>query len=105
MALSTSIPSARIRLKSTTMFMVMPTSCKILNDSSIDRGMARPTKKALRTPMKNNSTSTTKSNPKMMLFSRLSTIALIHSDWSEVNLITVPGGNPGCTRSITRRTS
>ena len=79
-ALSTSIPSARMRLNSTTMFMVKPISCITLKESSIESGMAMPTKEAFAIPRKNRSTATTRMRPEMMLFSRLETILRISSD-------------------------
>ena len=41
----------------------------------------------------------------MMLFSRLLTMPRISSDWSEVSLITVPGGSDGCASAIAARTA
>ena len=52
MALSTSIPSASTRLNSTILLMVYPICFKTRNEISIDIGMARPEKMALRRPMK-----------------------------------------------------
>ena len=80
MALSTSMPRARIRLNSTTMFRVNPTSCRTTKEISIDSGIAIPTNGAVRTPRKNSSTATTSSNPEMMLFSRLLTMPRMSSD-------------------------
>jgi hypothetical protein len=79
-ALSTSIPSARIRLNSTTMFIVKPISCMMLKESSIESGMAIPTKDALATPRKKRRTATTRMSPETMLFSRFETIFRISAD-------------------------
>ena len=80
MALSTNMPSARIKLNNTTMFMVKPTKRITLNDNSIDSGMAVPTNEEVRTPRKNNRTPTTRMSPEMMLFSRLLTMFRISID-------------------------
>ncbi len=99
-ALSTSIPSARISENSTTMFIVIPTACITMNDSSIESGIAIATNDALRTPRKKSSTATTRISPEMMLFSRLLTILWISSDMSAVILITVVAGNVGSSSAI-----
>ena len=80
MALSTSMPRARIRLNSTTMFRVKPTICMITNEISMESGIASPTNGAVRRPRKNSSTATTSSSPEMMLFSRLLTMPRMSSD-------------------------
>ncbi len=80
MALSTSMPSARIRLNSTTMFRVKPIICMITNEISMDSGIASPTNGAVRVPRKNSSTAITSSSPEMMLFSRLLTMSLMSFD-------------------------
>ncbi len=94
MALSTSMPRARIRLNSTTMFMLMPRMPMTMKLRSMLRGIDVATKPALRTPRKNISTASTSSSPLMMLFSRLLTMSWMSSDWSLVIFTTVPGGNP-----------
>ncbi len=104
-ALSTSMPRARISENSTTMFIEKPTSRMMLNDSSMESGMASPTKGAVRTPSTKSSTTRTRIRPEMMLFSRLLTMPRISSDWSEVVLTTVPGGKFRDSSSITARTA
>ena len=79
-ALSTSIPSARMRLNNTTMFIVMPTSCMMLKDNSIESGIAIPTNDALRMPSAKSNTATTRMSPETMLFSRLLTMLRMSSD-------------------------
>jgi len=82
MALSTNIPSARIRLNRTTMFMLIPSAPITMKLSSMLSGMDVATNPAFRTPRKNMSTASTSSSPLMMLFSRLLTISWMSSDWS-----------------------
>ena len=80
--LSTSRPRARIRAKSTTMFSVTPLSQIQRIPISMESGMAIPTKRALRRPRKNSSTTTTRITPEIILFSKLSTSLRVLSDWS-----------------------
>ena len=105
MPLSTNIPNARIRLNSTTMFIVKPIICMMLNDISIESGIAIPTNDAVCTPSTKSSTPTTRMRPEMMLFSRLLTMSRISSDWSDVIFTTVPGGNSGRIAPIADRTA
>ena len=71
MALSTSIPTARISAKRITMLIVSPSRAMIRKVSNIDIGMAIPTRKAFLTPITRKSTATTSTSPLIMLFSRL----------------------------------
>ena len=105
MALSTSIPRARIRLNNTTMFIEKPTRLIMLNDSSIESGIANPTNGAVRTPSTKISTAITRSSPEMMLFSRLLTMPAMSSETSEVILTIVPGGKSASMSAITTRTA
>ena len=68
------------------MFMVTPRSPRTRKESSIDVGMATPTKTEVRTPRKNSSTPTISSRPERMLFSRLLTIMRMSRDMSEGRL-------------------
>jgi hypothetical protein len=77
MPLSTSMPRARIRLNSTIMFRVTPSSCSTKKDRSMEKGMARDTKKELRRPRKSRVTPRTSRKPENMLFSRSLTMSLI----------------------------
>ena len=104
-ALSTSIPSARMRLKSTTMFIVKPMSCMMLKESSIESGIAMPTNDAFAMPRKKSRTATTRISPEMMLFSRFDTIFRMSCDWSEVIFTTVVGGKLACASWMTRFTA
>ena len=84
MALSTNIPKAKISAKRTTIFIVVPippSTTKLIN---MERGMAMPTNKALRSPKKKSNTKTTKITPKMILFSKLLNWSRVCSDWSLV---------------------
>ena len=91
-ALSTSIPSAMMRLNRMTKFSVSPITEKMTNESSIESGMAMPTSVALRTPRKNSSTAITKMMPEMMLFSRSATSVSTFWASSPVNVTSVPAG-------------
>ena len=104
-ALSTSIPSARMSENRTTMFIVKPRICITLNERNIDSGMAIPTNEAFRTPRTNSSTATTRIRPEMMLFSRLLTISRTYFAWSDVMLTTVVGGKSPSISAITARTA
>ncbi len=50
-----------------------PNNSKIIKDINIDIGIAKPTNMAFLNPKKNIKTVTTKSTPKIMLFTRSST--------------------------------
>ena len=52
MALSTSIPRARMRENSTTMFRVIPSTFRVMKVRSMEKGMATPTKNEFRNPRK-----------------------------------------------------
>ena len=86
MPLSTNMPNASTRLKSTIMFNVMPMMLSTAKLSIMLNGMATPTKMALRNPRKNISTPTTSRIPKMMLFSSSSTCVRVWSLMSPVML-------------------
>ena len=83
------------------MFMVTPRSPRTRKESSIDVGMATPTKTEVRTPRKNRSTPTISSRPERMLFSRLLTIMRMSRDMSEVVLTTVVGGSSASIPAMT----
>ena len=74
-ALSTSMPSARISEKSTTMFSVMPIARSTMKLSSIEKGIAEPTKSEFVQPRKRKSTATTRIRPLRMLFSSSRTMS------------------------------
>ncbi len=92
MALSTSMPRARMRLNSTTMLRVMPKMRSTTKVMSMENGMATPTNSELVKPRNRNSTATTRIRPLMMLFSSSWTMVRISSDWSPTMLISVPVG-------------
>ena len=91
-ALSTSIPSAMMRLNRMMKFSVCPMAANRMKLRNIDSGIATPTSVALRTPRKNKSTATTKSSPEMMLFSRSFTRSDTFSDESPMYVTSVPLG-------------
>ena len=62
MALSTNIPRERMSEKRTTVFIVIPTAPRTINERNIDIGIEIPTKDEFRTPRKNNNTPTTRIN-------------------------------------------
>ena len=105
MELSTSMPRARISEKSTTMFSVMPRACSTMKLMSMDMGMATATKDALRVPMANSSTASTRIRPVMMLFSRSATMSLTNSLLSWRTVYVVPAGSVGSASASTARTS
>ena len=78
--LSTNIPRAKTRENKTITFSVTPKALSIINDISIERGIATPTKSAFLKPKKNNKTPTTKIIPKMMEFSRFETMSRVLLD-------------------------
>ena len=80
MPLSTSIPSAITRENNTIVLRVTPRKLNIINDNSIDNGIAIPTNNAFLKPKKKYSTSTTKITPKTMLFSKSDTMVLVSLD-------------------------
>ena len=80
MALSTSSPSARIRLNRITKFRVKPSASSTRKLNSIDNGTAAATNRALRSPITISSTRATKMNPVRMLFSRSVTSCCTRSD-------------------------
>ena len=80
MALSTSIPTARTREKSTIILSVNPNNRSIKNVIIMERGIADATIKALRIPIENKTTSKTRIRPDRILFSRSETIMTMSSD-------------------------
>ena len=66
--LSTSIPSAKTKEKSTITLKVIPIEFRIMKDINIDNGIATPTKSAFLNPRKNSNTPTTRITPKMIEF-------------------------------------
>ena len=102
MALSTSMPSARISEKSTIMFRVMPSTRSTMKVISIEKGMAAPTKSELVKPRKNSSTATTRIRPLMMLFSSSPTMLRMSVDWSPTIVTATPAGIRSA-RSTSRR--
>ncbi len=99
------MPSARIRLNSTTMFSVVSVAYITLNVISIDTGIARATMTALRKPRKTKMTISTRISPLRMLFSRSETISRISCDWSMVTFISMPGSRRSSYWPAIRRTS
>ena len=95
-ALSTSIPNARIKLKSTIMFMVMLKTFSTMNERNIDAGIEIATNTEVPAPRKKRRTATINISPETMLFSRLDTIWSISSDISEVKVTLVVGGKSNC---------
>ena len=73
MPLSTNIPNPRIKPNNIIVFKVFPIALKIAIDINIDIGIATPTKRAFLNPKKNNNTITTKTTPKIILFTRSTT--------------------------------
>ena len=71
--LSTNIPSPIINPNKTIVFNVYPRAPIIIRDINIDMGIAKPTKIAFLNPRKNIKTITTKTTPKMILFTKSST--------------------------------
>ena len=111
MALSTSIPSASVSENSTTMLSVIPRACRIIKVRNMEKGMDRPTKMAFRAPITNNSTTTTRMSPEMILFSRSETIIRMSLDLSISFVMVVPTGQVGfrafrtsSSRSVMART-
>ncbi len=84
MPLSTSIPRARMRLKSTTMFSVIPIISRTKNDNNMENGIASDTKREFTKPRKKMVTIITSMNPVNILFSRSATICRTYRDWSEM---------------------
>ena len=68
MPLSTSMPRASTKAKSTITLKVMPKAFRMAKLKNMDSGMATPTKRALRSPRKKSRTPTTSRTPRMMLF-------------------------------------
>ena len=71
-----------MRAKRTTMFSVTPLSQIHRIPISMDKGMAIPTKRALRRPRKKRRTRTTSKTPEMIEFSRFSTWSRVFVLWS-----------------------
>jgi hypothetical protein len=99
------MPSARIRLNSTTMFRVMPSMASTMNVISIENGIATATMNEFRTPKNASSTTTTRIRPLMMLSSSSFTMRLIWIDWSATMFTVMPAGNAGFIRSMVSLTS
>ena len=93
MALSTSIPRARVKENKTTIFKVYPKACSAAKDKNIEKGMARPTRRAFLNPRATNNTITTRIRPEIILFSRSATISLISFDLFISLVIVVFFGN------------
>ena len=83
-ALSTSMPSARIRANSTIMLTWNSMRLSTINDRNIDNGIASPTNRAFLVPRNRNSTTITKIILIIMLFSRLCSCFSTNADWSFV---------------------
>ena len=75
------------------------------NESSIEKGMARLTSRALRIPMTRKMTISTSTSPLRMLFSRSATRFLISVDLSMTLVISVPLGQLTCASSIISSTA
>ena len=82
--LSTNIPRANTKEKSTIIFKLTPAEFNKIKDKNIENGMAIPTKRAFLKPKKNSKTKTTNSTPKTIEFSKLLTCERIITDWSFV---------------------
>ena len=91
--LSTNIPKARMSEKSTIKFKEMPRASRIRKEINMDKGMADPTKRAFRKPIKNINTKTTRMIPKIMEFSKSLTWVLVCLLWSFVIEISTFSGN------------
>ncbi len=105
MALSTSIPRARVRLKRTTMLRVTPIKYRMVKESSMEKGIARLTRMALRIPMAKKITRTTRTRPERILFSRSATVFLISFALSITLVISVPNGQDNLLCSMSLSTS
>jgi hypothetical protein len=73
-ALSTSSPSERIKLKRTTIFSVNPITLRTIMLARKESGIATATRRALLIPITSSSTRNTSTNPLKILFSRSFTI-------------------------------
>ncbi|CAI8174238.1 MAG: Uncharacterised protein [Crocinitomicaceae bacterium] len=71
--LSTNIPRAKTKEKSTIIFKLTPAEFNKIKDKNIENGIAIPTKRAFLRPKKNSNTNTTKITPKTIEFSKLLT--------------------------------
>ncbi len=82
MAPSTSMPTAMIRLNSTTMLMVSPPAASARMAARKEPGMATPTSRALRTPRMPMMTMNTSSTAASTLFCRSVSMLRMSSDLS-----------------------
>ena len=105
MALSTSIPNARMSEKSTTMFIEIPRSHRTTKDRNMDVGMEIATKIEVRRPSTKSRIPTISTSPEMMLFCRLLTMSPMSADMSEVIDTTVDAGKRGRMASISTCTA
>ena len=71
--LSTNIPKAKTREKSTIIFRLTPAEFNKIKDKNIENGIAIPTNNAFLRPRKKSKTNTTNITPKTMEFSKLLT--------------------------------
>ena len=71
--LSTNMPRAKTKEKSTMIFKLTPAEFNNIKDKNIEKGMATPTNKAFLSPKKKSNTKTTNMTPKTIEFSRLLT--------------------------------
>ena len=69
----------------------------MMKEMSIENGMARLTRIALRKPIDRKMTSRTRARPERMLFSRSAIITSISRDLSRTLVTSVPCGQPGCS--------
>ena len=103
-ALSTSIPSARMSEKSTTMFIDTPSSLSTPKDRNIDEGIEMATNREVRSPRKKSSTLTIRMSPEMMLFSSELTMEKMSRDMSPVTFTVIAAGKSGRISSMTALT-
>ena len=103
-ALSTSIPSARMSENSTTMFMDTPSSLSTPKDRNIEEGIEMATKSDVRSPRKKSSTLTIRMSPEMMLFSSELTMEKMSRDMSPVIFTVMVAGKSGLISSMTALT-
>ena len=86
------------------MLSVMPSAWIIAKDMSMEKGIARATKKELRKPRKRKSTEITRSRPVRMLFSSSETMLRMSLDWLRVTESSTPSGNNGLAYSSRAKT-
>ena len=104
MAPSTSIPTARIKLNKTTMFMVRPRFDKARMPSRNEPGMAMPTKPAERKPRAAMMITMTSRMALVTLFCRSLSMVRMRRDSSLEKLTVTPSGQSAVSAATTART-